>query len=502
MPNEHENFQNAILNYKARIEEINRAVAQAPPRASTRRIIQERLHLEQKVAELEKEDARLQRLAAVQNFSWESLNHALIDAKCRKLSEEMQDLIPQDKRAIEAEALRNGNGAYYLPAFFRMQEKRAKEWALRAKEIYCEVARLQGLHTGPSFMRAVLEKAILPVLAARKGSAEYDATLRAQRIGKSHDPQLAAAIGQWHRSVQRLLTSLRNELEIEGMESVYNAHETAPKPDSHNGPVGQLGAGTSADNWRDLRKEFEQLRDEEVIADPGNRRDKWLRALVSDVNGENEFASLLSGGINDSFKFRFEDLAKRAGLTLDPGHQKPIELWIYQLFTELHKRRSELVRGTVNTGVIHGVQQPATRGGWIPSICEASVAYCSVLALASPESDGGALLPPLRATKRMRPKTRLEMKRQRVIFGAIQAGYTGLKYCRELDTKRLKPPQAWTEQDCPRTYEAAYKLDKGPWRKRIQDEKCRHRTTYDATSHKEREQIIQGSSRSTRSTRA
>ena len=64
MVDQHQNFQDAILRKKARIEEINLILAQPRQRGQTsgsiRKLIEERLHLEQAVAELEREDHRLQ----------------------------------------------------------------------------------------------------------------------------------------------------------------------------------------------------------------------------------------------------------------------------------------------------------------------------------------------------------------------------------------------------------------------------------------------------------
>jgi hypothetical protein len=95
-------------------------------------------------------------------------------------------------------------------------------------------------------------------------------------------------------------------------------------------------------------------------------------------------------------------------------------------------------------------------------------------------------------------QNKAQLNRQRVIFGAIQAGLKGLKYCHELDRKRLSVREIWIEEGCPRSYAEAYRAGE-PWKKKIQDEKSRHHSTYDELTDKEREKIIQGSTRSTRS---
>ena len=91
---QHENFQNAILRKKARIEEINLMLAQprpsGHPTGSKRRLIEERLHLEQAVAELEREDGRLQSQTARIPFRWEDIDQRLLFPKLQDLAEETQ----------------------------------------------------------------------------------------------------------------------------------------------------------------------------------------------------------------------------------------------------------------------------------------------------------------------------------------------------------------------------------------------------------------------------
>src|ERR1035437_1674435 len=91
------------------------------------------------------------------------------------------------------------------------------------------------------------------------------------------------------------------------------------------------------------------------------------------------------------------------------------------------------------------------------------------------------------ASKRKRSK--LEIKRERVIFGAIQAQLKGPKYCAALDNGQLPIPLEWREDGRPTTYAAAYKCGP-PWAKKIQDEKHRYQLRYDSLSAAQRESII------------
>jgi hypothetical protein len=95
------------------------------------------------------------------------------------------------------------------------------------------------------------------------------------------------------------------------------------------------------------------------------------------------------------------------------------------------------------------------------------------------------------ASKRQRKRlTRRELARLRIVFGALQAGLKGLKYCVELDRKRLATPADWIEGGCPSSYRAAYSEPR--WRKRIQDQKNRYQEKYDRMSESERSRIVSG----------
>ena len=85
-----------------------------------------------------------------------------------------------------------------------------------------------------------------------------------------------------------------------------------------------------------------------------------------------------------------------------------------------------------------------------------------------------------------------EMQRRAAIFAAIQSNLEGLKYCKELDRRRLRIPSAWISDGCPDTYANAYNSTAEPcWRKKIQDEKYRYGRKYKQTSPTQRENLIQ-----------
>lgn len=127
--------------------------------------------------------------------------------------------------------------------------------------------------------------------------------------------------------------------------------------------------------------------------------------------------------------------------------------------------------------------------------------YKQVFAGVSANDSSGATTNRTRTQPRQKPTTSRDKKKRSVIFGAIQLGVKGPKYCAELDRQRLAPPPAWKEEGCPDTYEKANGVPK--WRKRIQDEKHRFQKRYDEASETERQEVIEGTAgtRRTRGTR-
>jgi len=215
----------------------------------------------------------------MQEFRWEDLDHKLADAKLLLLAGDMQKKVADDERRVHFEAAKSGNSAYFFSAFFKAQQTRAHEWAKSIYEVYRDVWQLQGHQTTPEFARTVYEKAVLPVISVRTGTAEYQANLIATRTRKSGKPQLTASIAKWHREMARLVSSVWKEIEVDARERQHASN--AKKEDNgevrpnqtmnihiHNSQVGNLNLGTqvgtinatvqSLSQGDDQQKEFAQ----------------------------------------------------------------------------------------------------------------------------------------------------------------------------------------------------------------------------------------------------
>jgi hypothetical protein len=223
--NQDEGFRLAIREKRARIEEINLILAQ--PRQSGTAVgfvtglIEERLHLEEAVAEAEAGGHQLRLQNADTLFRWEDLDQRLLSPKTSDLAQEMHQRAGEAQRSIAYETAQSGNSAGYLPRWFAFQEQLADEWAERLYAAHCETWTEQNRTISPAFIRAVRDQAIAQLFAARRSSAQHEVELRAVRISDTSNPQTSAAIGEWTRRMSRLAARWNRKLEAEAVACEY-----------------------------------------------------------------------------------------------------------------------------------------------------------------------------------------------------------------------------------------------------------------------------------------
>jgi hypothetical protein len=217
-----ENFRMAIRQKRARMEEINlilaRPVMKGVTAGSIRRLIEERLHLEEAVAELEAEKQRLQFQDANNSFRWEDIDQPLLTSKTFELAREMHKRANDGERRITFEVAQSGNSSGYLPRYFEFHEQLADQWAEKLYAAYCETWKEQNRPLLPAFIRAVRDRAIAELLAARKSCVCGQLEFRAMRI---NEPLNAHAIGEWMRRMDRLDNRWQRKLEGDAVAAKY-----------------------------------------------------------------------------------------------------------------------------------------------------------------------------------------------------------------------------------------------------------------------------------------
>jgi hypothetical protein len=141
----------------------------------------------------------------------------------------------------------------------------------------------------------------------------------------------------------------------------------------HAAPIDSL---ESADFWRTLRANFEQLSDRQHDALGLDREHpKWLRGYCSRLEGDSgEFAYCdIDGGLDPQFRSKFDDVATQAALALgSPPDGKSVEFWVSSLCLDI-------LQNSVEAGGAE-LLRPVSGGGFIVDLLGSSAAYCSRLA--------------------------------------------------------------------------------------------------------------------------
>jgi hypothetical protein len=288
--------------------------------------------------------------------------------------------------------------------------------------------------------------------------------------------------------------------------SFYEQASGAPQPSTLLDARPIVGTLGSSFTWKELEMRFREIQAktslrENVSAvfirtewDSGSVSEEWIVSGNVALRKEVEHVGLIA--------------ARKLGITpRDNPHEDwfdRVRVWVQQTGLDKDRNYSWPSFGSVNVNGMIGKTESIS----LEKLAELSALYCMhLMANGTPESIGSQAPEHFETAERQsrphRPiqksnKAKKQSHRTTVIFGAIQSGLKGHKYCSVLDARRVRPPEQWKEEGCPDNYVLAYKDSQ--WRKRIQDEKCRHRKEYDKTPTQEREAIIQGEN-STRRTR-
>jgi hypothetical protein len=224
-----ENVKGAILKRRARLEEIKLIISRPLPKGGSaqhrRNLIEEKLHLELAISELEvalrnEEQRRVELL-----FRFEDLDRRLISPKTNELAEEMHKRSRHAKKKISFETVRNGNSATYLQRLFDFHEELADEWAARLFIAHCEAWVEQNRVISPSFIRAVSNRRIRELFAAHTSSVKGEVERRAIRI---NEPIIPAVLSSWRLRMDRLANRWHNRLEAEAAKCGYTTARNVP----------------------------------------------------------------------------------------------------------------------------------------------------------------------------------------------------------------------------------------------------------------------------------
>src|SRR5579872_2903192 len=129
-------------------------------------------------------------------FRWEDLDNRLLSPKLQEISNEMQKRSVECVRKASFDTRQSGNSAGYLPRLFEFQEQLTNEWAQRIYSAHCESWTQQNRIVTGEFIRAVRDRAVIPLIATRKSTVQFDVSLRGTRMGENPNH---TSLGEWNR---------------------------------------------------------------------------------------------------------------------------------------------------------------------------------------------------------------------------------------------------------------------------------------------------------------
>jgi len=171
-------------------------------------------------------------VAAERLFRWEDLDQRLISPKTSELAKEMHSRGTEADRKIAFETARSLNSAGYLPRLFDFHEQLTDEWAQRLYAAHCDAWAEQNRLVSPAFIRAIRDRPIAQLFAARKSSVKYQVSSRSMRTGESINQ---VALLSWDLRMDRLVTRWRNRLEAEAVACEYHAARNGQIDTPHRG---------------------------------------------------------------------------------------------------------------------------------------------------------------------------------------------------------------------------------------------------------------------------
>lgn len=420
--------------------------------------------------------------------------------------------------AVFAEGRRRHNSAYSGPALVEMEiadaEKRA-EWAYRT---CCEIWKIQGRSKCRSFYRAIFDSCLQTIFSAREGCFMHELESHQKRTGGSIPQNLSVIGGHFKREMVRLRARWNTILQIAARDAeneerrkreqeskaiqdirARSFYEEAWGSRQLSAPVearpvvGTLG---SPFTWKELEIRFREIQakttpQQNVHAvfirtewDSGSVGEKWIVSGNLALQKEIEHLGSIAA----------RKLGTRHGDNPHEDWLDRVRVWVQQTGLDTDRNYSWPSFGSVNENGMIGKTECIS----LEKLAELSALYCMhLMANGTPESIALPQPPEVSIQQPEQPRVarkaqmnKKQLYRAAVIFGAIQSGLKGYKYCLTLNARNVWPPEQWVEDGCPNTYVLAYRDSQ--WRKRIQDEKYRYRKQYDKTPTQERETIIQG----------
>jgi hypothetical protein len=393
--------------------------------------------------------------------------------------------------------------------------KLTDEWAEKLFNAWQEIWGIQGFPKSHAFYRAVYDWELVILFAVRR--SVFQGACRQFGIVRRNPHFYSPTLRWFAREMNKRAAKWNRRMDVDSRKTMYAAkreQETnsttaqsagLERPlDALGMALGQVGAVASTFTWKELETRFLEI---QANATGQNvrvwfTRTEWRSGSVT--------THCLLGG-HKALQKSFESLSSVAARKL--GHsssEDAHEYWLNRLMEWVQETGLDRDKSIFQcaTGPVYQPGPGTEQGFHTDRIAALSAMFCLELigrgtpeSAVSPPSEQSETVvrqpEPRRASQKLH-KTKAELQRTRVAFGAIELSLRGAEYCAALDERKMRLPERWKEEGCPSTYTEAYKLDK--WRNRIHNEKYRFQKQYDAASRADRKATIEGES-STRRTR-
>jgi hypothetical protein len=295
-----------------------------------------------------------------QPFRWEDLDQRILSFKTNEIANEMHRRIEEARRRIGFETAQKHNIGAYWPELMAFHEKLADEWAQRVYEAHCETWLLQGRTVTPGFIRAVRDRPIAQLFAARRSSVVGQMGNWHRRTGQTFNSALADS---WAMAMDRMAARWHQKLEAEAATAEHSIRRSAAPS-----VLSEILRDTSMPaSWGSLYQAFTAMSQEERGVALGRNGNRLLTAFVDYRDPDLKIGDWsLNGGITETFKSRFVVLAMHAARAFRANHPEGhlLHIWLHNIYQDLLRTKSDLLFAATE------------EGGMITRVCEASALYC------------------------------------------------------------------------------------------------------------------------------
>jgi len=262
---------------------------------------------------------------------WTEIDHTLVTHKLSLISQEMQPKSVRETQRAAAVARKSGNSGSIGPSLVDAHVVLTDEWIDRVYQAYCEVWAIQGNSKSARFIRAVFERALIPLIEVRQGAILDQLKRKLSRKPGAFPPVGDALV----RGLKQLQGKWRDKIEIEAGSCKHQEQRREPEieapredtlPESQGlgtntaggstakAPLGNTGVMSSVpSDQRAYRSVWHQV-DHELVK---LKTQEPLTKHTEDINGERNLIEHNTRGKRQAFVKDILQMVERRAVGMD-----------------------------------------------------------------------------------------------------------------------------------------------------------------------------------------